>query len=253
MTQMKDSTVNPAWIAEQMRLNPPRMLPNGNIFSGPVRLAFANILKPGKPNNQNAEGKYGAALLFPPGTDFRVFNEAWMRSAHEAFPRNWDPQGKPVGLHLPFHNQDEKAFGPKPMAGYTPGALTFNTSSKFQPSVVDANMNPILDENRVYSGVWAFVSVNTYKYGPPQPKSGIAFGLQTVMIIGDDSKLSGGGGNPQQDFAGVTITATANVADKFAQAGAMQGGVLPAGGHVGLPGQMQTYPVGAALTIADLE
>ena len=251
MSQMKDSTINPQWLAEQMRANPPRVLPNGNIFSGPVRLAFANIFKPGKPNNEGGEGKFGAALLLPPGTDTKVFQEAWVAAAKVGFPQNWDAQGKPVGLHIPFHRQDEKAFGPKPLAGYTPDCVVFSVTSKFKPPVVDVNMNPIVDETRVYSGVWAFVSMNTFKYGPPNPKKGISFGLQTVMIIADDTKLSGGGGNPQTDFADIKITAIGDVASKFdmlptAGAAAPAGSVLPSGGHVGTPGQLATQPLSMA-------
>ena len=269
--KMKDSNVSEAWIAEQMRTNPPRLLPNGNVFSGPVRLSFANIFKPGKPNEEGGEGKFGASLLFPPGTDFTVFNAVWLKAAKEGFPQNWDAQGQPVGLHSPFHRQDEKAIGPKPMAGYTPGAIYFACTSKFQPPVVDGTVPPrqvgdktefvtVTDESRAYSGVWAFVTVNTFKYGPPRPKKGIAFGLQTVMLIADDTKLGGGGGNPTTDFAGVTITATANVAEKFGalpggappMAGPV-GGIMPAGGHVGVPGNLPVQPLVSASAWADLE
>ena len=215
---MKDSKLDAKWLQETMAANPPSIRPNGTIFTGPVRLSFVNLMKPGKPSQQGGEGKYGAALMFPLGTDMSVFSKTWTTEAKHAFPQNWDPSGNPVGLHLPFHDQAEKAFGAKPLPGYTPGAITFNVSSKYKPVVVDAQMNPIIDEERVYSGVWAFVGLNTYTYGvsPPQPKKGVSFGLQTVMIIADDSKLAGGGGgNPVQDFAGVQISAHSNIAAKF--------------------------------------
>ena len=246
---MKDSTIDPRWLAEQMRVNPPSRLENGNLFSGPVRLAFPNLFKPreAKGQQQTGDGKYGAALLFPLGTNMALFNQAWIAAAKEKFPKNWDNNGNPIGLHLPFHDQKEKAFGPKPLAGYTPGAITFNISSQFKPQIVDINMNPIVEEGRVYPGVWAFISMNAYAYGPPQPKSGVSFGLQSVMIIADDQKLGGGGSDPRQDFKNITMTAQSNIAEKFNTAPATSVGgtasVMPSGGFVGNPGQLPVQPL----------
>ena len=251
MSKMNDSTLDPKFLAELIRANPPCERPNGIIFTGPVRLSFPNIFRPGKPSQPGAEGKFGAALMFPLGADMSLFQRIWITKAREAFPRNWDGQGNPVGLHSPFHDQREKAFGPKPMPGYTPGAIVFNVSSKFQPQVVDQQMNPITDESRVYPGVWAYAGLNTYKYGPPQPKSGIGFGLQTLMIIADDLKLAGGGaGNPAADFAGVTITAQSNIAARFdgaPQQAPAPASIMPQGGFVGSPGRLptQALPVDA--------
>jgi hypothetical protein len=252
MNMMKDSQIDQNWIKEQMRVNPPSLRPNGNIFSGPVRLSFVNLFKPGKPNQAGAEGKYGAALLFPPGTNMDLFAKVWTEEAKKAFPQNWDAAGNPVGLHSPFHDQAEKAYGAKPLAGYTPGGITFNVSSKFKPVVVDANQNLIVDESRVYAGCWCFVALNTYSYGisPPQPKRGISFGLQTVMLIADDSKLAGGGGNPAQDFGEVKLTAQSNIAAKFDQLpGATPTAapsIMPATGHTGTAGSLPVHPLPAS-------
>jgi len=243
-TVPKDSTINAKWLADMMQANPPKILDNGSVLSGMVRLAFPNLFKPRAASNNNnnqqgdgGAGKFGAALLFPPGADMTLFSNVWTKAAREAFPQNWDPQGQPIGLHIPFHDQREKAFGVKPLAGYTPGAITFNVSSQFKPQVVDANMNPIVDEARVYAGVWAIVAMNVYKYGKPQPKTGIGFGMQSVMIVADDTKLGGGGSDPRKDFGGVTITANSNVADKFGNAAAAgTAGIMPSGGFVGSAG-----------------
>ena len=231
-----------------MRVNPPRLLADGNIFSGPVRLSFANIFKVGKPSQDGGEGKYGAALLFPVGTDMSVFNTAWTKAARSAFPRNWSPDGQPIGLHIPFHDQAEKAYSANPRAGYTPGAITLSATTKYQPEVVDANMNKIIDEKRVYSGVWAFVTLNTYEYN--NRKTGVAFGMRMVMVIADDQTLGGMGGDPKTEFAGVTITAQSNVAAKFEAAAAQTAppvaSVMPQGGYVGHPGNLPVQPLPVA-------
>lgn len=245
---MKDSTIDQNWLREQMTKNPPSLRPNGDIFSGPVRLSFPNIFEPGKPGDSGGEGKYGAAILFPPGTDMALFEQTWTKTARAAFANNWTPEGKPVGLHLPFHDQADKAYSAKPLAGYTPGAIYFSATSKFKPVVVDTRLQPITDPAKVYPGVWAFVTMNVYSY--KNLKTGVAFGLQQLMIIADDTKLGGGGGgNPKEAFAGVTITAQANVAAKFDQAPTPQGaapaaaGIMPSGGHVGRAGDLPVHAI----------
>lgn len=256
--QIRDSKIDPKWIEENMRLNPPSVMENGNLFSGPVRLAFVNLLKPGKPNDQG-KSNYSTSLLFPPGTDLRVFQEAWFKMAREKFPQNFDANGQPVGLHSPFHDQAEKAIGSKPYAGYTPGAIYFDSGSQYKPPVVDLQQNPITDENRVYPGVWAFVVVNPYSY--KNKKTGVGFGLQGVMIAADDARLGGGGIDPKQAFGHVKITATSNVAAKFAgvpmgQGAGPQGAasIMPGGGHVGAQGNLpvQGLPASGGINPADL-
>lgn len=104
-------------------------------------------------------------------------------------------------MQSPFHDQAEKAR----LGGFTPGCIYINVNSKFKPPIVDINHNPIVDRNRVYAGVWGICSINPYDYGlnPPQPKKGVGFGLQSVMIIGDDKKVGGGGPDSKVSFSGV--------------------------------------------------
>ena len=242
---MKDSTLDPRWLAEMMARNPPQKIDNGNLLTGPVRLAFPNLFQARRPqNNQQGEEKFSATLLFPVGANLAVFSQEWTRVAREKFPKHWTADGKPVNLHSPFHDQAEKVYGPKPLSGYTPGGYYCAVSSKFRPQVVDANGNPIVDEKRVYPGVWAIAALNTYSYGPPQPQTGVSFGLQSVMIIADDTALGGVGSDPRVDFAKVTISAASNAAEKMAAlpgvsaAAPASAGVLPTGGFVGTPGAL---------------
>jgi hypothetical protein len=254
MKMMKDSNLSAAWVQEQMRANPPRILENGNIFSGLVRLSFPWLFKPqpARPNDPDSSGResYSAAVLFPLGADLTVFKEVWFQRAKAKFPNNWDPQGNPIGLHMPFHDQAEKAYGAKPLAGYTPGAQYFTASSQFKPTIVNTQLQPITDETKIYPGVWAFLSLNSYSY--KNKKTGIGFGLQMIMVVADDQKLGGsGGGDPAKDFAGVKITAQSNIAEKFdvMKIGGPRepaASVMPAGGHVGTAGTLPIQPIETA-------
>ena len=257
---MKDSTLDPRWLAEMMQRNPITKTENGNFTTGPVRLAFPNIFKPSdKKSDSGAPGKYGATILFPFGADLRVLADEWARVAREAFPSNW-VNGQPVGLHSPFHDQIEKTAGAKVYAGFTPGAVYLNVSSNYKPQVVDGGMNPVVDESRVYGGVWAIVSVNAYSYKPTKGqagKTGVGFGLQSVVIIADDQKLGGQGSDPRKDFAGISISASSDIAGKMAglpgqPAGAPAQSIMPSGGFVGQPGVLPVQGLPAAVNVEDL-
>lgn len=210
--------ISEKWIAEAVAANPvTRILnaagqPTGNIRTCPVRLSFPNIFKPGKVIEAGKEPKFGASLLFPRGADLSVMVEEATRLVNENAPGvQRDQYGRPYGIHLPFRDQGEKGS----LEGYTAGCAFMNVSSKFKPQVVDARLNPIVDESRVYPGVWAICSINAYWFNDPR-KKGVSFGLQSVMIVADDEKLAGGGAsNPNEDFAGVAIQQDTNVAAAF--------------------------------------
>lgn len=203
-TLVRDSVVGDDWIRQtaaavpvQRIYDPQTGQPTGDILTGPVRLAFTNLFKLPPASEKNNNPKFGAALLFTPLADFTIFYEEYYRVAAAEFAKHWNGE-QYVGLHSPFRLQDEKTnFG-----GFTKGLTFFSATSKYKPPVVDARYNPIVDESKVYPGVWAICAVNTYAYHD-QRKKGIAFGLQSVMIIGDDTAHGGGPKDPREQFAKV--------------------------------------------------
>lgn len=245
-TMIRNSKVGDAWITECHRINPPTRImdpntgkPTGNFLTGPCRLAFPNVFQPGKPmkNDPNATGKYGAVLLFTPLWQQQIFVEEYYAVIAREFSEYYDKQSQQYnGLDTPFRDQRDKTK----FAGYTPGCIFTTTSSNYKPTVVDARMNPIVDEKRVYPGVWCICSVNCYPYGknPPYPRKGARFGLQAVMVLADDEPLGGGPADAKTEFSGVNLPPPAAVP-------AAAFGGLP-GGQPGpaplLPGQ--TPPIG---------
>lgn len=225
---MKDSRAPEKWVRDMCAANPiqpvfvldektGQMVHNGNYTTGPVRLSWPNLFKRGKNlNNPGEDGKFGTTILFPPSScvNFQPLQDAVGRLLAEKFAASYNAQTQTYyGINMPFRDQGEKMkFG-----GYQPGSVFMTCTSNFQCQVVDTNNNPISDERRVYPGVWAVAAVNAYHYGvsPPQPKKGVAFGLQSVMIIGDDASFLGGGSDPRKDFAKVTITAATQVSAMF--------------------------------------
>jgi hypothetical protein len=75
-----------------------------------------------------------------------------------------------------------------------------NCSSKSKPIIVDRRREQITDENDVYSGCFAHVSVNFYAYNTSGNR-GVACGLGNIQKVADGDALSGGRGNIETEFA----------------------------------------------------
>src|SRR5690606_23538056 len=80
------------------------------------------------------------------------------------------------------------------------GHWVFTASSKQRQDIVDVNMQTILDQSKVYNGVYARVNINFYPYSQNGNK-GIAAGLGPVQILRDGEPL-GGRVSAEQAFGG---------------------------------------------------
>lgn len=214
----KDSRMSLDWLQRACAQNPVSKIMDdkgqftGNYLTGPVRLSFPNLFKKKAGTQAGARETFNVAVLMPPGQDKTVLDQAVTECAMQAFPDNKTAAGFVwYGLQSPFHDQAEKTLK---YEGYTPGAIYFNSSSEFKPRIVDPNMNDIIDEARVYPGEWAMLAVNPYSYN--NMKKGVSLGLQSVVIIGDDTNIGGGGQvDPRKAFAGIKLDAATNVAAGF--------------------------------------
>lgn len=216
-TCVRDSIVGDQWIqmtAQQIPIqkviNPDTGQFEGDIQCGPVRLSFFQnslfeLPKPMTNSKGEAQGepKYGSHLLFTPYANPQVLYDEYYRMCGIEFPEYYQG-GQYVGLESPFKDQALKAAK---YAGYTPGCFFLNSTSLFRPQVVDARRNPIVDKDRVYPGMWALPTVRAYASGKKDKmfKKGIQFGLQSVMIIGDDEKFGSAGPDAQKLYAGINV------------------------------------------------
>lgn len=240
-TMAKDSIVGDDWIRQTMQAVPIQRIVDpatgqfaGDILTGPVRLAFCDSLwELPAPTPQTQNPKHGATILFPTGQDFSILHEEYYKICGQVFPEYY-VNGQYHGLQSPFRDQAEKIK----FTGFTPGAVFMTCTSKYKPPIVDTRYNPIVDRNKVYSGVWAICAIRAYSYGknPPQPKKGVAFGLQSVMIIGDDTKLAGGGPDVTKQMAGVAGKINAPVVRPGIAAGMPMAGAPAPAPAAAIPG-----------------
>ena len=223
-TIMRDSIVGDQWIQQtaanvpiQKQVDPQTGEWTGDFLTGPVRIAFPNLFRQQKNKKTGEDRNFNCALLFTPYADFTLLYEDFYRVCAEKFPRFYNSAtGQYAGIASPFHDQAEKPQ----YAGYTPGCVYVNASTQYKPQIVDINFNPIVQEDRVYPGVWGIASINQYGYD--NEKRGVSVGLQSLMLIGDDNKLGGGAPDPNKTFGGVK--------------GAIAAPAIPAGHMAGMPG-----------------
>ena len=92
----------------------------------------------------------------------------------------------PANLKLPLRDGDIDRPDDEAYAG----CYFFNANSRQAPQVVDAKVQPILDQSEVYSGCYGKISVTFYGYNS-NGNRGIADGLGNIQKLRDGESLGG--------------------------------------------------------------
>lgn len=164
------------------------------VVTGEVRLSYVNLLEP-RSYNDGQEPKYSVMMLIPKSDRKTVTR---IKSAQDAaiadgVSRRWGGK-RPSNLRLPMKDGDSGDFdGPE-----YEGHYVLRASSKRKPGLVDAALDPVVDEGRVYSGCYGRVSFDLYPYSVTG-NNGISAGLDNVQITRDGEPL-GSYTRPEDDF-----------------------------------------------------
>ena len=165
------------------------------LTTGRVRLSYANVWKP-RAQAEGQEAKYSVSLLIPKSDTKTIESiKAAIKSAAED-AKNTKFGGKlPSNLKTPLRDGDEERADDPNYAGM----YFMNCSSKSKPIIVNRKRELIVDENEVYSGCYAHVSVSFYGYNTSGNR-GVACGLGNIQKVADGDPLSGGRGNVESEF-----------------------------------------------------
>ncbi|NLK23260.1 MAG: DUF2815 family protein [Clostridiales bacterium] len=150
----------------------------------PCRLSYANIWEAQSING--SEPKYSVSAIIPKNDKATL---AKIKSAVEQAKKDslskWG--GKvPANLKLPLRDGDIDRPDDEAYAN----SYFFNANSKQAPQIVDKMVQPILDQNEVYSGCYGKISVTFYGYNA-NGNRGIAAGLGNIQKLKDGEPLSG--------------------------------------------------------------
>lgn len=173
---------------------------NTALTTGEVRLSFVNLFTP-RANQPGQEPKYSTTILVPK-TDFQTKQrlDAAIQAAIEKGVSTVWAGARPPQPKIPVYDGDGvrpngEAFGPE-----CKGHWVLTAGSKQQQAVVGPDLSPIIDQTRVYSGVYGRVNLNFFPYSNSGNR-GVGVGLGPVQILRDGEPL-GGRISAEQAFGG---------------------------------------------------
>lgn len=171
-------------------------LTDTKVVFGPCRLSYTHVFNRYAPDGDTSGGKYMTNVLIPKEEKETIaaIEKAIEAAKKAATLSKWGGK-EPKKLDLALRDGDEKDDE------IYQGHYYLNAKSSTRPGVVDKNRAPIMDEEEIYSGVWAYVSVTFYGYDVSGNR-GIACGLNNLMKFKDDARL-GGRASAESDFGGV--------------------------------------------------
>ncbi len=187
-----------------------------HVVTGKARLSYAHLFQPyANPNAAGAEPKYSVTILLPKGdvaTKQRI-DQAVQAAIAAGVASKWNGI-RPPQIAIPVYDGDgARPSDGMPFGDECKGHWVFTASSKQPPQIVDAALNPIINQTEVYSGVYGRVSVQFFPYAN-SGKKGIGCGLVNVQKLEDGEPL-GGRTTAADDFGGYAGNAPA--AQNYAQ------------------------------------
>lgn len=165
------------------------------VVFGPVRLSYTHLLSKYAFEGDNGDGKYSTNILIPKNETETIdaIRAAIATAQKEAKIGKWKNKPGTPGKTDPLFDGEGRD-------DIYNGHYYLNAKSNNRPQVVDRDMQPITNEDEVYSGMWAYVSVSFYGYSIGG--NGIACAINSVRKYKDDERL-GGGPSAAEDFAGI--------------------------------------------------
>lgn len=165
------------------------------VVFGPVRLSYTHLFNKYNPDGDSADGKYQTNALIPK-SEKETIKALWQ--AIEAAKKNgivskWGGK-EPKKLDLPLRDGDVDKEDDEVYEDH----YFVNAKSKTRPGIVNRSKEPITDEDEMYSGVWAILSVTFYAY-EVSGNRGVACGLNNVMKY-KDGEMLGGRASADSDF-----------------------------------------------------
>ena len=159
------------------------------VVTGPdIKMSYLHILEPASINGSNP--KYSGSFLIPKNSPDVAKIRAAIQAAYDEGQAKLKGSGKSVpplaSLKTPLRDGDAERPGDEEYAGY----YFVNANNTTQPGIVDRNLNPILDPDEIYSGIFGRVSLNFYAFNS-NGNRGIACSLANVMKCKDGPRLGG--------------------------------------------------------------
>lgn len=171
------------------------------VVFGPCRLSYTHLFEKYGFNGDNSKAKFMTNILIPKDEKetIRALEKAIEAAKKEAIVKTWGGKDNKK-MESPLHDGDGKDNVGEEYADM----FFLNAKTGKRPGIVDRKKVPIVDEEEIYSGVWAIVSVTFYGFDVSGNR-GIACSLNNVMKFKDDEPLGGSAASPEKDFEDVDL------------------------------------------------
>lgn len=169
------------------------------VVTGKVRFCYVNVFEP-TAMNEGDTPKYNICILIPK-TDkktleniqkaidaAKLIGKAKLANKNGQIPAD-------AALKLPLRDGDAE----RPDDPAFENCYFINANSNRKPSIVDSDLNPIMEKEEFYSGCYGRASVNFYAFNVSS--KGIACGLNNLQKLQDGEMLAGGS-TAEEDFGG---------------------------------------------------
>ena len=161
------------------------------LTTGEVRFSYLHVFQP-YAQQQGAEPKYSATLLIPK-TDVAtkgLIDAAINAATNNGVGSKWNGI-RPPQLRISVHDGDGgRPSDGMPFGDECKGHWVVTASNKNAPFVVDANVQPILQQNEVYSGMYGRASITLFPYSS-NGRKGVGCALNGIQKLRDGEALSG--------------------------------------------------------------
>lgn len=169
------------------------------VVTGKVRFCYVNVFEPTAMNEGEAP-KYNVCILISKDDKVTIdkINKAIAAAKEAGKAKLANKNGQlpaDAALKLPLRDGDvERADDPAFKNCYF-----INANSNRKPSIVDRDLNPIMEKEEFYSGCYGRVSINFYAFNVSS--KGVAAGLNNLQKL-EDGEMLAGGSTANEDFGG---------------------------------------------------
>lgn len=146
-------------------------------------LSFPNLFTPQSSLDEGGKEKYGCAIVFDKDANLSNLKNEVMRVGTAQWGEKFTQMVRDGTVRLPFRNDGAAK-------GYPEGSTFINIRSTRRPGIVDAQVQPIIDEGEIYPGCFVRATVTAFTYDVKGNK-GVSFGLNNVQKVRDGEPLDG--------------------------------------------------------------
>jgi len=164
---------------------------NSTVTVGEVRMSYVNVWEP-QARPGSSDERYSVTVLLPKtNAQAKAMLDAAINAAIEdGVAAKWNGV-RPPQIAICVHDGDGvRPSDGQPYGEECRGMWVFTATSKQQPFIVDAGVQPILNRADVYSGCWGRVNVTFFAYNN-NGRKGIGCALNGIQKLRDDEPLAG--------------------------------------------------------------